>query len=547
MSFAGKNFISRESFRWAPKADWQLADLIDFEYLLERDRDLNASSLAERDRRLFDTIMAEDDGAAKTKPAWNRRWLFRRWLDLRREESSEDQPLPGGVLASAWRLINEVLAVLGVLAGAGLAANLLRYDGVQPVNVAAFLGWLVLAQLALVLLAACVFLLRRAGCFFTELSLITGLMRWLWSWLALGLSRQALHRVSAERRLEMRAFFGRIAGRRSLFGEAALWPLAGALQWFGICFNAGALLATVLLVVFSDRAFGWQSAVDFQSTQIHAFVELLARPWTWVWPEGAPTLEEVMGSKIVLKDGIKQLATENLVSWWPFLCLALVTYGLLPRATLWSAALMLGQSARRRVSFRHVSCDRLYDRMVAPVVQTSAKGEMGQGGEVEIRRRGTEALHGGEAAFVETSPRAVLAIPEDLAGALETDVNVWRERIEARFRWRLREVLEWPAEDSRQGAVLRRIRGKLAETNSHDPPGLILLDEAWQPPIAEKMQSLRAAREVLGEAARLMVLLIGRPGENEVLTAPSAAEVRIWEQQAAVLGDVGLRVEPWME
>ena len=93
-------------------------------------------------------------------------------------------------------------------------------------------------------------------------------------------------------------------------------------------------------------AFGWQSSLQFSAGQVAEAARCLALPWSWFLQEGLgyPSLEQVQGTQIVLKEGIYNLDTKNLVSWWPFLCMSLVCYGLLPRCIM----LLAGLSRYRR-------------------------------------------------------------------------------------------------------------------------------------------------------------------------------------------------------
>jgi hypothetical protein len=297
---------------------WRLADVVDLEYLIEQDRDLPETELESRDRRIFQEHILPQSGRLGESGLPGRRALFRRWLEARRKSFGSERLLPGEPSVASWRVLLKLVALAGVLLGVGAAANLLSYDGNQPVNVAAFIGWLVVVQIVLVVVAGTVVLLRKTRFLSAEASLFGSLIRSLWSWLALRVNRHALSRVPADQRTQFAAFLGTTGRHRSVYGDIVLWPVAGALQVFGVCFNLGALLTTIALIVFSDRAFGWQSAVNFSPEQIHQVTQTLAMPWAWALPDAAPTLEQVEGSKIVLKDGIKQLATGNLVSWWPF-------------------------------------------------------------------------------------------------------------------------------------------------------------------------------------------------------------------------------------
>jgi hypothetical protein len=69
--------------------DWAIADLLDLEYFLVQDAEVDEAILTRRDREIYRTGLA--DAAPRS-----RRDLLRLWLDLRREavRSEQTAPLP---------------------------------------------------------------------------------------------------------------------------------------------------------------------------------------------------------------------------------------------------------------------------------------------------------------------------------------------------------------------------------------------------------------------------------------------------------------------
>ncbi|MBW1718378.1 MAG: DUF2868 domain-containing protein [Deltaproteobacteria bacterium] len=117
---------------------------------------------------------------------------------------------------------------------------------------------------------------------------------------------------------------GLVKGKRQVYGSLFYWPVFMLAQIFMIGFNLGVLAATLLKVTGADIAFGWQSTVQVSTEWVFELVRAVALPWSWFVPAeiAYPSLSRITGSHMVLKDGIYSLATEDLVSWWPFLCLA---------------------------------------------------------------------------------------------------------------------------------------------------------------------------------------------------------------------------------
>jgi hypothetical protein len=512
---------------------WRLADVIDFEFILEHDREVSAADLESRDQAIAQRLAAVHPAVAN-----NRRRFFRGWLEWRRAETA-DGPLPGRPAMAAWALLLKLIAVAAVLLGGATAFNLLRYNGTQPVNVAMYLGWLVLAQIGLILLAILAAALRKIGWLSVEESLLTGFVRWSWSTLAIRLNRHVLDRVPAGKRQAIASFFGSAAVFQQLYGGVALWPLVGALQWFGICFNLAAIVTTIALIVFSDRAFGWQSAVNFTADQVHQLTQMLAAPWSWAIPSAAaPTLEQIAGSKIILKDGIRRLATENLVAWWPFLVAALAVYGLLPRVLLGTLSFVLGRRALATLQFDRVACDRLHERLTAHRVQSQALGPEAsdeRAPDLPSARTGQEPAF---ESFGAAPAEAVVLMSHDLRR--QWDEPAFVTQLRSRLNLRPAAWLEWSDSTVKRGTALESL-ASLAVT---DPPArIVLVEEAWQPPIAEKLNGLQDLRKSVGPKVKLIVVLVGRPEGGRFLTPTKPADLRVWQERGQALADAQLRVE----
>ena len=141
--------------------------------------------------------------------------------------------------------------------------------------------------------------------------------------------------MAAEKRVSVNHAFGIFKARSTVYGSLFYWPLFTLSQLFAIGFNVGLLTATLVKISTSDLAFGWQSTMQFSAEAIHRAVMLAALPWSWFVPPASsyPSLAEIEGSRIILKEGIYHLTTGNLIAWWPFLVFCLLFYGLFVRMT----------------------------------------------------------------------------------------------------------------------------------------------------------------------------------------------------------------------
>jgi hypothetical protein len=523
---------------------WRIPDVIDLEFFLAEDRKLDAGVLLVRDHGMFLELSKRQEEQGRGGVVPPRSVLFWQWLQARRAGVNDSEILPGRMFAAAHGLLWKLLGVVGLGVGASVAGGLLRYEGTQPVNVAVYFGALVLPQILLVAVAVLTIALRKAGWLSAQATGWVGILRGLWAWLVVRWHRHGWARLPGERRAQMESFLGTFRLRQGCSGEVMLWPVVSLLQWFGVAFNVGVLAATLWLVTVSDRAFGWQSAVRFEPDQVHAVVKLMARPWSWYLPEGTglPTLEEVKGSRIILKDGIRSLATDDLVSWWPFLCLAVGFYGLCPRLILLGTSWGLGRRALQHLDYSHVACDRLFERMTSGVLETSGGTEPAErtGPVKEQFEAGVEPRSGERRSLLAQSA-VVLLEPE-----IYESINLDRlgQAISRKFQFQPGLFLPMPEDPLEPGAVW----GRLAALQWEDgQPLAVVLQEAWQPPIAENLGFLKRLRKVLGDRAKLVVALIGKPRGNEHLTMPRAEDGRIWEQRLSSLGDPRLRLEPLMD
>jgi hypothetical protein len=76
--------------------------------------------------------------------------------------------------------------------------------------------------------------------------------------------------------------------------------------------------------------------------------------------------------------------------------------------------------------------------------------------------------------------------------------------------------------------------------------GLLVLFEAWMPPIDDNLQFLRDLRNAVGERVSVTVGLLGKPAET-VFAPPRPEDVRIWKQRTAILADPWLLVSAYNE
>ncbi|MCA1787432.1 MAG: DUF2868 domain-containing protein, partial [Desulfobacteraceae bacterium] len=363
---------------------FHLTDIMDLDYLLSLDEQADTPeqkrAVAARDRDIFCQLDAADMSDADLLLSW---LSFRKLVFFDQAGHKGQARLPGRVYAGLWRWMACGLAFFGGLAGLALAYTFLAYHGVRPVNVALFFFIFILvpAVLFLVTLAGLVFRrFRRSGpghgIFYTLVSgflfrVLPGLLEKIWA------------RTGKGETGKDKAFFDEvlffIRSKKNAYGVLFFWPVMILVSLFALFFSLGALGGTLFRVAVSDVAFGWQSTLAATPLVVHDLVSLVSFPWAaWV-PDYlfGPTLSQIEGSRIILKQGIASLSTSDLASWWPFLCLGMVFYAVVPRLVLIAGAVAAQRMCLDRFDFHQPRFRRLLVRMKSPVMDigfTEASG-----------------------------------------------------------------------------------------------------------------------------------------------------------------------------
>jgi hypothetical protein len=342
---------------------WNIADILDFEYLLAADASGEDATTRARDRAIFETdIAAELDDTTRG----DRRFIFRRWLDARRKVDGDT--LPGGHFTTGWQTLLTLAALVGLGLGVSLTAGLLHYRGDEPVNIAWFLAATVGVQWLLLAVGLVCWLLRRTTRLLDDFRPLRALLAALLWMLSAG-----LRQLPGEQRERFRAVLATISHRREIYGSLATWPLLVVTQLFGVCFNLGVLATLLLQITLSDVAFGWSSTLRASPEEVFHLVSAIATPWNFA-PNPHPTLAQAYASQFTYSAGIQPLSQSAMTSWWPFLCYTVVVYGLLVRGLLlvWSTVRLRG--ALRAIAFDHQGCNALLRRLTGPVFR--AQGEV---------------------------------------------------------------------------------------------------------------------------------------------------------------------------
>ncbi len=538
------------------KTPWSVPDIIDLEYLVYMD-DIQAEkqggeeSLAQRDRQLFLREVTQSGSGSCDHDSSLLLWI---WLRAMRQDvtSRQGTVLPGTIWKEVYGLFSWLLPLLGVLSGAGIALSLLAYSGKTPVNVFLFLAVLVFPQLLLLSCAVLAYLARA----FIKRDILDSpalsLLSRLFSFAARRLSKAVYGRMDQGRFMDLHALLGRIRSRRQVYGNLLFWPFFILFQLFGIGFNTGALAATLLRVAGSDLAFGWQSTLQIGAETVYRMVRFLAMPWSWFMPAGIafPGIEQVEGTRMILKEGIYHLATSDLISWWPFLCMCLLFYGLLPRMLLFFYGRFMLSRSLAGLRFQALCFRAIVRRMTGPHLTTAGKCEVvGDAGQVGDRTHrstgkpqpaGQESVREADRDTRGTVDESVLVIlPDELLYILGHDNVTCMARGLGLIPQAVLGMDE--ACDLLHDPCGKKIREHLSGA---DRPGSILfVQEGWQPPIQETLLLIKDLRTLSGPECPIIVGLVGRPEPDGGFMPVSHEEFNVWQQKVAILGDPELCVE----
>lgn len=562
---------------------WTLGRIIDFEYFLRQDSLYSDQSyLEKRDREIYLNRICSKD---VTSPG--ERLLL--WLEAMKEYSSIGSNTgnvidgdsinksfnhfsPGAMYEELLSLLRTLFLIIGSVAGVLICLTFFSYTGSQPLNVSYFLALTLLPQIGLIMTLLVFFLIVKFNLIHIKKFTPYPFLALLVKNSLMALNRRAMAKLAADKRESVQAAFAIISEGQQIYGLLFFWPLFILMQLFAIAFNMGILLSTLFRILFFDTAFGWQSTLQMSAQMVSKIVSVVAAPWGWFLTagKGFPDLEQIIGSRIILKDGIYHLTTYNLVSWWPFMCLAVIFYGLLPRVIMLVSGLVSLKHSLERQTFDHGGCSKLLRRMLMAnsaaefrdkaLHAVAKKSETSQSETAQIATKQSdisnivaiEAMgnHHIVASAVEEekeednnkpvtynniydeppplvekkSPHSNLAtaasrqvqmkpsialVPDDIHDLIdrETFVRLMREL----HGYDIKKIVITGIDfDSEMECVKAEYAAVKSRDIKADGWGVVVLQEAWQPPIRETINFIKGVRAVVDKKSSIMVALTGK-------------------------------------
>jgi len=526
------------------KSLWRIPDFLDLELFFIQDKQLEEEQgvtvLRDRDRKLYLEEIAPllDEGAEP-----KREWLIHRWLQERRSIENQSHGgqalLPGRMWYELYGLFWSLFSFLAMISGAGLAWSFLSYSGAQPVNVSLFFLVFVGFQVVFLFLLLLLFCYRKIRGLDLRSSLLLSLVNRGLNAFLFKIRKYGMDSMESNKRSQFAAALAAVRTRGKGYGTLFSWPLFLLLQLFGIAFNCGVLGVLLIKVASSDLAFGWQSTIQLSSGFVARLVQWIALPWSWLLGEASyPNIAQIEGSRMVLKDGFYHLTSSDLVSWWPFLCLAICCYCLLPRVALFIAGSIGRNGSLSRISLYRPDHNQLLHRLLSPRLETRLHKEQERSPVVPAPSVSESGPTEQKQVKEEQHPingELLALIPDELfedCNAAELERYCLQS-----FGYKPGRTLRIDAEDSNASLF-----AQLKKNNVATCPPLLILQEAWQPPIQEMLRFLKELRLYCGEETVIIVALIGKPQPDTLFTEVSDMDLLIWQQKTASLLDPCLQV-----
>ena len=129
-------------------------------------------------------------------------------------------------------------------------------------------------------------------------------------------------------------------------------------------------MAGLILVAVTDLAFGWSSTLTLDADAVHRAFAFLALPWASWLPGAVPDADLVAASRYFRLETV-QIGGEEaaaLGTWWPFVLMTILFWGLLPRLLLLGVGQWRLGGAMRSMLVRHPEVVALLDRLAPPRV-----------------------------------------------------------------------------------------------------------------------------------------------------------------------------------
>jgi hypothetical protein len=517
----------------------RLKDIIDLEYLtsiddaLESKQDVKARAI--KDRKIYHQCQKKYQNGQYLDD----KTLLFSWLAQRREEfcqsSGENSHnlLPGSVFSLFYTWLIYAMFFFGGATGISLAYSFLAYHGNRPINVAVFIALFVVLQLILIIFTLLFIVKRFIGTKRSSHNFSKPIIHTLISSLFL----YVLPKISKKTDWTVFKKIFNTLEYKSLF----FWPFFILTSIFAFCFCTGALGGTFFRVLTSDLAFGWQSTLMATNQKIYALVSYMSLPWSFfVPPEFVhPSLEQIQGSRIFLKDGISVLATQDLISWWPFICMAVLCYAVIPRGLIMVSGILVQNYTLSRISFQRPGARQVIIRMTSPVLDIDERQEPAS---LAVQENPIKDMSKDIIKTPTPSPQSDIRQENTIILSSKT---VYTDAIITKVIQHIEEYLFLKVNKT------MRINPDFDANiiNEQTFTGVdqaIFLHEVWQPPIRGILHYIIQIKSAMPRGKALIVLLTGDAGQKDLSVPVDDMDFDIWKKAILKLDDSKIIVKRYI-
>jgi hypothetical protein len=505
-------------------------DVIDLAYFFHRDQDVPQAEKHERDRQI---ALANPDAHHDTARLCT-------WLQLMRQRQGIDGQRPIHDIQQGLSLLLFIMGgTLGALTvGGWLSLNRLLSPQATPesgINVIYFwsvtVGWQIL--MLLVILAG--LMLGNWADYIPGLGGLRRLLRRLPS-LIPNTAEAIMSRFRPSQRQALHTLQGWLT-QSQRYRRLAFWYPLTLSQRFAVGFNLG-LVGMFLFFSFATQpVFSWQSG-QLNCTRLERVIRVIASPWSWLHPQGRPSANDIrvtyyQPDPLHAHSDCETVAPGTVAPGWsPFLFASMLVYGLIPRLCLYAVSSWQVRRAAHYVALHHPDSRELLLRMQRPWVDTGARLQTVPSGfsppvATPNPEREEQRVPFGRGFVLKW---AGIQLPDD-------DIHNLVRR-----QWGIDTVALYEVggiDVSRDDEALHALKA------SRDIQQVILLVEAWQPPVADYRNSVIQLRQTLRDGKMIWVLLYHRDTDGDIVS-PRESDLDQWRTTLERL-DAWLRVKPMIE
>lgn len=488
---------------------WSVAELLNYDYFHYLDKSISAIKITPRDREIY------LNAGIKSNTHWARRKLARTWLNARQKQSP-DITMPGQTFLTVNRILNSLIAILGILLGALYGFGILKYTGKEAINLLISFILLVLLPLLFTAITLIMILLRKY---------ISTMNKDRENPLIQMLYKTVIRHIisSEEKRRSTEAFFNHISIRLKKYGSAPTWIITVRLQLFAFTIQLGSLLAILLSGSFHDLAFAWQTTTNITPETIHRLVTIISIPWHSWAPNGVPSLENVTGSHVILKEGISKLNSTNLAAWWQFICYSMLFYAVIPRGILLAGSWITEKISLLKISFHDSESSALFRRMTSPIINQDNNfiPDSPVRNNIADNEPPAEQYHA-DAIFN-------ILVPDDIPPIADDTI---RNAVNINLHGKCNKIFSVTLDEDDDS----KIWNKLPATES-----ILIIQEGWQPCTMEYLDYIKNMRQRLKTHQLIIIGLTGKTSpENKTILELDNKAFDDWRYQLSTLRDPAL-------